>query len=374
MAVVAQPPLEKAITKKVHHENTFTRVARYVVVRLLTLFVTVVISIYLTIMIANMGGYVDQIMRGEIRDRVTGSIAGNAAFIKMDPAVRQKLIADRIAAEEERIGLNIPIAIRNFRYMSNALTLQLGRAINMTSDSGSKQVRLILLERLPATLLLMGISQLFLFFSSVFLALNLSRRYGNFWDKLVIALSPTSAVPPWFYGIFLILIFAALLKVLPFGGMVDSPPPSNPIDYSLSLLKHLTLPALSLVLSSFFLSIYNYRTFFLIYSSEDYVEMAKAKGLPSRDVEQRYILRPTLPNIITNFALLIITLWTGATITETVFLWPGLGRTLYQAIGLYDIPIIVGSTIIYAYLLAMTVFLLDFIYALVDPRVKVGGR
>jgi peptide/nickel transport system permease protein len=373
MAVVAQSPLEKPITKKVHHENTFIRVSRYVVVRLLTLFVTVVISIYLTIMIANMGGYVDKIMRGEIRDRVTGSIAGNAAFIKMAPEVRQKLIADRIAAEEERIGLNIPIAIRNFRYMSNALTLQLGRAINMTSDSGSKQVRLILLERLPATLLLMGISQLFLFFSSVFLALNLSRRYGTFWDKLVIALSPTSAVPAWFYGIFLILIFAALFKVLPFGGMVDSPPPSNPIDYSLSVLKHLILPAVALVISSFFLSIYNYRTFFLIYSSEDYVEMAKAKGLPSRDVEQRYILRPTLPNIITNFALLIITLWSGALFTETVFLWPGLGRTLFQAIGLYDLPIIVGSTIIYAYLLAMTVFLLDFIYALVDPRVKVGG-
>jgi peptide/nickel transport system permease protein len=373
MAVVAQPPLEKAVIKKVHRDSTFIRVSRYVLMRLLTLFVTVVIGIYLTILIANMGGYVDTIMRGEIRDRVTGSILGNAAFLKMAPDVRQKLIDERITAEEERVGLNVPIAIRNFRYLSSALTLQLGRAINMTSDSGSKQVRLILLERLPATLLLMGISQLFLFFSSVLLALNLSRRYGNFWDKLVITLSPTSAVPPWFYGIFLILIFAALLKVLPFGGMVDSPPPSNPIDYSLSLLKHLTLPALSLVLSSFFLSIYNYRTFFLIYSSEDYVEMAKAKGLPARDVEQRYILRPTLPNIITNFALLIITLWTGATITETVFLWPGLGRTLYQAIGLYDIPIIVGSTIIYAYLLAMTVFLLDFIYALVDPRVKVGG-
>jgi peptide/nickel transport system permease protein len=374
MAVVTQPPLEKAVIKKVHRDSTFIRVSRYVLMRLLTLFVTVVIGIYLTILIANMGGYVDTIMRGEIRDRVTGSILGNAAFLKMAPDVRQKLINERIATEEERVGLNVPIAIRNFRYLSSALTLQLGRAINMTSDSGSKQVRLILLERLPATLLLMGISQLFLFFSSVLLALNLSRRYGNFWDKLVITLSPTSAVPPWFYGIFLILIFAALLKVLPFGGMVDSPPPSNPIDYSLSLLKHLTLPALSLVLSSFFLSIYNYRTFFLIYSSEDYVEMAKAKGLPSRDVEQRYILRPTLPNIITNFALLIITLWTGATITETVFLWPGLGRTLYQAIGLYDIPIIVGSTIIYAYLLAMTVFLLDFIYALVDPRVKVGGN
>jgi peptide/nickel transport system permease protein len=371
MEVATHTPAENV--KRPLRNSTFVRVSRYVSVRLLTLFATVVVGIYLTIMIANMGGYVDQIMKGEIRDRVTGSIIANPAMQQMDPDARQKLIQERIAAEEKRIGLDIPVAVRNFRYLSNALTLQLGRAINMTSDSGSKQVRLIILERLPATLLLMGISQLFLFFSSILLALGLSRRYGNFWDRVVVALSPTSAVPPWFYGIFLILIFAALLKVLPFGGMVDSPPPSNPFEYSLSLGKHLILPGLSLVLSSFFLSIYNNRTFFLIYSSEDYVEMAKAKGLPPREVEQRYILRPTLPNIITNFALLIITLWTGATITETVFLWPGLGRTLYQAIGLYDLPIIVGSTIIYAYMLAFTVFILDFIYALVDPRVKIGG-
>ena len=374
MAVATQTPSEDVVTKRPKHEGTLVRVSRYVVVRLFTLFASVVIGVYLTIMIANMGGFVDTIMRGEIRDRVTQTIAANPAARQMDPDVRQKLIQDTIAAEEERLGLNIPVAVRNFRYLSNALTLQLGRAINMTSDSGSKQVRLIILERLPPTLLLMGISQLFLFFSSIFLALNLSRRYGNLWDRVVVALSPTSAVPPWFYGIFMILIFASLLKVLPFGGMVDSPPPSNPVDYSISLAKHLILPGASLVLSSFFLSIYNYRTFFLIYSSEDYVEMARAKGLPARQVERRYILRPTLPNIITNFALLIITLWTGATITETIFLWPGLGRTLFQAVGLYDIPIIVGSTIIYAYLLAFTVFLLDFIYALVDPRVKLGSR
>jgi peptide/nickel transport system permease protein len=101
--------------------------------------------------------------------------------------------------------------------------------------------------------------------------------------------------------------------------------------------------------------------------------MARAKGLSSRAIESDYILRPTLPSIITNFALTLIGIWGGAIITETVFLWPGLGRTLYQAIGLFDTPVIVGSTIVYAYLLAITVFLLDFIYVLVDPRVKVGG-
>jgi peptide/nickel transport system permease protein len=374
MAVVMQSSTERAIRSTSFLNSTFLRVFRYVVVRLLTLFVTVVFGVYLTIMIANMGGYVDQIMRSEIRDRISQQIGLNPAMQRLAPEVRKKLIEDSIRLEEERVGLNIPLAVRNARYLTNALTLNLGRAINMASDSGSRQVRLILLERLPATLLLMGSSQLFLFFFSIVFALGLSRRYGSFWDKVVVALSPTSSVPPWFYGIFLILIFAAILQILPFGGMVSSPPPDNTFAYSLSLLKHLILPASSLVISSFFLSIYNYRTFFLIYSSEDYVEMAKAKGLPARDVESRYILRPTLPNIITNFALLIITLWGGATITETVFIWPGLGRTLYRAIGLYDTPVIVGSTIIFAYLLAMTVFLLDFVYALVDPRVKIGDK
>jgi len=70
---------------------------------------------------------------------------------------------------------------------------------------------------------------------------------------------------------------------------------------------------------------------------------------------------------------LLIGLWSGAIITETVFQWPGLGRVTFRAIGLYDTPVIVGTTIIYAYLLAITVFLLDFVYALVDPRVKIGS-
>jgi peptide/nickel transport system permease protein len=370
MAVSAQATSETI--KKTVSNSTFLRVLRYAAMRLFTLFVTVVIGIYLTILIANMGGYVDQIMKNDIRERINQRFANNAAAQKLSADARKQLIGQSIALEEKRLGLDQPIAVRNARFLANALTLKLGRALNMTSDSGSKDVRLIILGRLPATLLLMGISELSLFFASVFMALSLSRRYGSWWDKLVITLSPTSAAPPWFYGIFFILIFAALLRILPFGGMTDSPPPSNPLEYSLSVLKHLILPASSLIISSFFLSIYTWRTFFLIYSSEDYVEMAKAKGLSSRDVERRYILRPTLPTIITNFALTLIGLVGGAIITETVFMWPGLGRTLYQAIGLYDTPVIVGSTIIYAYLLALTVFLLDFVYALVDPRVKVG--
>jgi peptide/nickel transport system permease protein len=353
--------------------STLTRVAKYTGLRLVTLFVTIVIGIYLTILIANMGGFVDTIMRGEIRDRITTTIFQDPAYKEFDVSQKTELAESQIAREEDRLGLNRPFAIRSMAFLRNALTLNLGRSLNMTSDSGSKQVRLIILERLPPTLLLFGIANLTLFFSSVFIALGLSRKYGSLWDKIVLILTPSSAAPPWFYGLFLILLFAAVFKVLPFGGMVSAPPPRNWFDYSLSVLEHLILPVSALILASIFLSIYNWRTFFLIYSSEDYVDMAKAKGLNSRDIERRYILRPTLPTIITSFALLLITLWTGAIITETVFQWPGLGRALFRAVGLYDIPVIVGLSIIYAYLLAITVFLLDIVYALVDPRVKVGG-
>ena len=371
MEAVTQP--EAPVIKKSFASSTLMRVVKYTGVRLVVLFVTVMVAIYLTVLIANMGGYVDTMMRAEIEYNVTQIVANNPNSQNMSTEQKKAMAEQMIALEIRRMGLDQPQAVRNFRFLSNALTLKLGYATSMLSDTGSRTVRLILLERLPATLLLMGSSQLLLFFASLFLGLSLSRQYGSVWDKLVILLTPTSAAPGWFYGIFMILIFAALLRIMPFGGLVSSPPPENPVIFALSVLQHLILPAFSLFFSGFFLSIYGLRTFFLIYSSEDYVEMAKAKGLISRDIERRYILRPTLPNIITNFALTLIGVWGGAIVTETIFNWPGLGRMFYTAIGLYDIPVIVGDTIIYAYLLAITVFILEIIYALVDPRVKIGG-
>ena len=352
--------------------STFARVAKYTIVKLILQFFTVVLGVYLTIMIANMGGYVDSIMRGQIRENIAMQIQFDPNFKTLDPTVKAEWIEEQVALEEKRLGLDQPFVIRSFRFLFKSLVLDLGRAQLMTSDEGSKEVRLIILERLPPTLLLMGTSNLFLFFGSIFFALVLSRQYGSLLDKIMISLSPSSSAPSWFYGIFLILLFAAIFKILPFGGMLDSPPPETTMGYTLSVLKHAILPVLAIIIANLFLGIYNWRTFFLVYSSEDYVDMAKAKGLSDREIERRYILRPTLPTIITNFSLTLIALWTGSIILETVFIWPGLGRTYYTAIGLYDTAVIVGLTIIYAYLLVITVFLLDFIYALVDPRVKIG--
>ncbi len=349
--------------------DTLIRILKYTFYRIAALFFTVVIGMYLTVLIANMGGYLDKIRIAQIREQVGAMVLADQELQALPASELRKRIDQQVELEVRRLGLDKPFLVRSFTYLTTALTLDLGRAEYMTSDSGSKQVRLILLERLPATLLLFATADLLLFFG----ALALSRRYGSFLDRVVITLAPTSAAPAWFYGIFLILIFAAIFRILPFGGMVDVPPPESRVAYALSVLKHMILPVLSILINAVFIAIYQWRTFFLIYSSEDYVEMAQAKGLSPRTIERRYILRPTLPPIVTQFAFTLISLWQGSIILETVFSWPGLGQLLFKAISIFDVPVIVGAVVLFAYLLAITVFVLDIVYALLDPRVKVGA-
>lgn len=348
------------------------RLALFATRRVLALLLTVLVGVYLAILIANMGGQVDELRRLQVQSSIAEAVRADPAFNDMSSAERNDLIAARVQLEVSRLNLDEPFIWRSIDYLVQAMRLDLGRAEQMSSDSGSRRVADIIVERLPATLLLFGSANLLVFFVSVAVALKLSRRYGSALDRAVIALAPSSAAPGWFYGIFLILLFAFVVPVLPAGGMVAVPPPRDPWAYALSVLAHMVLPVTAMFISSIFVSIYSWRTFFLIHSSEDYVEMARAKGLPEGLIERRYILRPTLAPIVTSFLLMLIGLWSGAIILEQVFSWPGLGTLLFQAIGHRDTPVIIGGVVIFAYLLALTVFLLDILYALLDPRVRVG--
>ncbi|PSQ91371.1 MAG: ABC transporter permease [Proteobacteria bacterium SW_6_67_9] len=301
--------------------------------RVIALLLTVLVGVYLTILVANMGGQVDEIRRVQIQTRVAEQIRANPEHNDLSSEARNELIQERVQLEIERLNLDEAFIWRSFDYLSQAMGLNLGRAEQMTSDRGSRQVYAIIGERLPATLLLFGTANLLVFFVSVFIALRLSRRYGSPLDRAVIGLAPSSAAPGWFYGIFLILLFAFVAPVLPAGGMVAVPPPDSAGAYALSVLEHMILPVAAMFIAQIFISIYSWRTFFLIHSSEDYVEMARAKGLAEGRIERRYILRPSLAPIVTSFLLMLIGLWSGAIILEQVF---------------------------------------DILYAILDPRVRVG--
>ncbi len=371
-ALPLQPGAESA--ERPQTQSTLARVVQYTGLRMIALFFTVLIGVYLTILIANMGGHVDKIRKGYIRESVAISVGVDPEFNNMNAEERREHIQQLVALQEKRMGLDQPFLLRSFRFLLGAMTLDLGWADNMSSDSGSRQVRNIILERLPATLLLFSTTFFLLFFVGIFVALYLSRNYGSRLDRVIVGLAPTSAAPSWFYGLFFILLFAALLGWFPFGGLVSAPPPDSIINYALSVLNHMVLPVIAIFFSAIFLGIYGQRTFFLIFSNEDYVDMARAKGLSDRVVERRYIMRPTMPTIVTGLALSIIGLWFGSIVLETIFNWPGLGRLFYLASNIFETSVIVGSTVIYAYLLGFTVFFLDIVYALIDPRVKVGGN
>jgi len=352
------------------------RLGIFTVKRAFWLLLALAVAIFLTVIIANLGGEMDRVRRADIRYQVGMAVYQNPANRGLPADVLAQMVDDMAEVEYRRLGLDRPFfPERAFKYTWHALSLRLGRAEQMASDAGSKEVIRMLAERLPSTLILFATAEMLLFLIALLFALFLSRRYGSVIDRISVALAPSSAAPGWFYGIFLILIFAAVYRVLPWGGMVSLPPPKETWVYMLSLLEHMILPVSAILIGAVFANIYSWRTFFLIYSSEDYVELARAKGLSSRAVERRHILRPTLPPIITSFLLTLITMWMGQIVLEHVFNWPGIGRMFYQATQTSDTPVIVGVIVIYGYMLAATVFLLDFVYAILDPRVRVeaGG-
>ncbi len=254
-------------------------------------------------------------------------------------------------------------------------TRQGGWGIQRTTAS----VNDILMSYLPNTLLLVTVSYLLVFLVGTPLSLYLARNYGNRADRLLAILAPISSVPSWVFGILLISIFAFQLRWLPFSGMYDIPKPENQFAYLITLAKHMILPVSAIILSLFFQVVYAWRTFFIIYSEEDYVELGKAKGLPPKMLERQYILRPALPYFITSFATTLISFWQLSMALEVVFRWPGLGW-LYvkealpnfwgESMEPGELIIAVGIVVIFAYLLGIVAFLLDIVYLIVDPRIR----
>jgi peptide/nickel transport system permease protein len=346
---------------------------RHMLKRGILILVSVLVAVYATIVIANMGGYVDQIIKSEIYMAVSQGIRQNPAYKFLNETQFKKLVEDIYSNELKRLGFDKPFIYRSFNYWKDALTMDLGRALFLSSESGSRNVRIIIAERLPPTIMLFTTINLILFFIGLIGGLSLSRKHGSLLDRVVTMLVPLSSLPGWFYGIFMILIFASFLRILPYGGMVDVPPPSSIFEYALSVLRHVVLPTLSWLIAYSFISIYSRRTFFLMFSSEDYTDLAKAKGLPESIIQRRYVLRTVLPYIITDFSLMLISSWMGAIVTETVFSWPGIGYLLNAATNAFDGPVIVGIVVIYAYLLAITIFVLESVYGILDPRIRAEG-
>ena len=354
--------------------RTFQRIFRYSFVRIITILLTIGLSIYLTLMIINLGGFVDDIISARI-DEAIGMMGYGGGFDDIPDDEVDAYIEELRWAMQEAEGLHESFAVRTARWWYNGITLQWGYAERLsTIDGESNLVKDVIFDRVPYTLLLVGVANVILFFTSLGIAMILSTRRGKFWDRLLASLTPISSAPSWVHGVILLAIFALELRILPFKGMFDGATPDEPLQYAWQLFKHMILPVASIVLSVFFQGVYTWRTFFIVHSGEDYVDLAKAKGLSDRVIRRKHLLRPTLPSVITSFTMMLIGFWEEAIALETFFDWPGLGALFLNAVYRFDRPVVVAIVVFFAYLLGFSVILLDIIYAMIDPRVRVGGN
>ncbi|MBS7610434.1 ABC transporter permease [Candidatus Bathyarchaeota archaeon] len=346
----------------------------YFAKRTVMLVATLVIATYITILIANAGGLIDEIIISQLRYDITSNLARMPGWGQLPEAEKTAMIEERLESAIRAKGLDRPFIERTFLYLRDALTLSLGRALFLTSASGSKQVSVIILERLPQTVLLFTTGTILYSILGLFIGLQMARRPGGVFDKVASFFAVvTQVIPPWFFGILFLLSFAFYIRIFPFGGMVSVPAPRDPFQKFLDILYHMALPLFTWIFSLVGSWAYVTRNLVVQIAEDDYVIAAKAKGLPESLIMRRYILRPALPPIITSVALAVISSWQGAIITETVFNWPGLGSLFYAAIATLDAPIIIGLTVVYAYLLVATVLILEILYGVMDPRIRTGG-
>jgi peptide/nickel transport system permease protein len=366
--------------------STFYRVTTFMVTRALTIMLTIIVGVFCVIMIANKTGQIDYNVAEKIELQAYREAIEKYADL---PAFeRSQLTEELIREREEAAGLHLPYLFRNLRWTFNALTLNWGNVIFSTIRSTyptkgySNEVRDIVLGCLPNTLLLVGTSYLIIFLVGIPISLSLSRKHGKWQDRLISFLAPLSSIPSWVHGVLLMIVFAAELRLLPFGGMYDNVPPETQWGYIPIVAKHMVLPVLAIVISLIFYLVYTWRTFFLIYSDEDYVDLAKAKGLSSKKIEKSYILKPSFPFVFTSFALTLVSFWQTTTALEVIFFWPGLGKLYIDSLPHFwgevmfpgELIISVAIVVIFAYLLGFMVLTLDVVYALVDPRIRVGKQ
>lgn len=264
------------------------------------------------------------------------------------------------------LGLDQPLHVQVAKWFAAVLRGDFGRSFNQ-----QRPVMEMILERLPATAFLAGASLVVAVGLGVPLGVAAARRPNSWIDYSATGLSVLGvSVPSFWLGIVLILIFSLRWRLLPSSGMS-----TLGAEFSLAdLFAHLLMP--TVVLSLVYLAqIASYtRASMLDVMARDFVRTAHAKGVGPQGVLYRHALRNGLIPVVTVVGLLIPRLVGGAAITETIFSWPGMGRLAVEAAFKQDYPLIMGITAVFALVVIASNLLVDVVYGLVDPRVRVGGE
>jgi len=266
-------------------------------------------------------------------------------------------------------GLDQPIHVKFVTYMKNMLTGNFGISYR-TGDYVAAEV----VERLSNTLLLVGVSTVLSITIGIILGVIAAHKRGSPIDSVLVVSSLTTySLPSFWMGMMFLLIFHYRLGWFPGVGTTSFStinPPPNAFAYVSDRLWHLFLPALTLTLFMYGGYLLLARATMLETLTEDYIVTARAKGLKERTILFKHALKNASLPLITNAAISIGFILSGAIITEQVFVYPGLGWWTWEAIGFVDYPVLQTIFFLVALCVIVANFIADILYGVIDPRIK----
>ena len=274
-------------------------------------------------------------------------------------------------ALREKLGLNDPILIQFGRFIYDAVQFDFG-----ISYQFRQPVSDLFAKRIPATLELSFASALFALAVGIPMGIYAGLNRDSAISKMFLSISLVGiSLPTFFIGILLIFLFSVNLQWLPSFGRGETVEVGSWWTtgfLTISGLKALILPSITLGLYQMTLVMRLIRAEMLEVIRTDYIKFAKARGLPDRLVYFRHALKNTLVPVVTITGLQLGSIIAFATITETVFQWPGMGLMFLQAVQNVDIPIMSAYLLLTAFLFVTINFIVDILYFLIDPRLRVG--
>ncbi len=281
---------------------------------------------------------------------------------------QEATVADREALKVS-MGLDKPIPVQYVRFIGGALQGEFG-----VSYRNKIPVADMIAERLPATLELALVSAVFAILLGIALGVYTAIRRDGFLANLIMTASLVGvSLPTFLIGILLIWLFAVELGWLPSFGRGET---NNVLGWDSSLmtvsgLKALVLPAITLGLYQMTLIMRLVRSEMLEVLRTDYIRFARARGLSSRAVNFGHALKNTLVPVITVIGLQVGQIIAFAIVTETVFQWPGVGLLFIQAVQFVDIPVMATYLLLVGALFVVINLIVDLLYATIDPRLRV---
>lgn len=285
-------------------------------------------------------------------------------------AEKSDMTAADLARIRANLGLDDPVPIRYVKWLGNLLKGDWGRSL-----TSKRPVLEEIGSRLPNTLLLMSLMLICTLLVAIPLGILSAIRQYSWLDNVLTTIAfAGQSLPVFWFGLLLIIVFSVLLRgpdgrpLLPGSGMYTLGEPFSLWDR----IRHLILPVTMLTFVSAAEYMRYMRSAMLDVIHEDYIRTARAKGLHEWIVIYKHALRNAIIPLVTLLSLDLPSLFAGALFTETIFAWPGIGRLYFTAALKNDYPLVMAILTIYSALIILSNLLVDLIYAMLDPRIRLS--